>query len=83
MPSTSVIPDRDRSRFPPESALNIHIIVDQVKAVFRNDVRLVPRYTIDTAVEAFVDIHSLPSCYSCRDQLESPDTGGPTYDLYG
>lgn len=61
MPCTSVVPNRDRPFLPSESALNIHIIVDQVEAVFRNDIGLVSRNTIDSTIEAFVDIHCLPS----------------------
>jgi hypothetical protein len=65
MPSTSVVPNGDRSFLPSESTLNIHIVVDQVKAVFGNDIRLVSRNTIDTAIEPLVDIHGLPSCHGC------------------
>jgi hypothetical protein len=68
MPSTSVVPNGDRSFLPSESTLNIHIVVDQVKAVFGNDIRLVSRNTIDTAIEPLVDIHGLPSCHGCNRQ---------------
>jgi hypothetical protein len=61
VPGTSIVPNGDRSFLPPESTLDIHVVVDEVKAVFGNDVGLVTRYSIDSSVESLVDIHGFPA----------------------
>lgn len=64
MPGTSVVPDSHGSFLPSESTLDVHIVVDQIKAVFSNDIRFVSRDTVDSAIKALVDIHCLPPGHS-------------------
>lgn len=66
MPRTPIVPDSKIVCPPFESDLRIVILSDKVEKVLQDEIGLVLGDAVDSLSKAFVDVHGLPSCHSCK-----------------